>query len=28
VIKVMDAAKKAGIDKLGMMTEPTSPGEQ
>ena len=25
VIQVMDAAKKAGIDKLGMMTEPISP---
>lgn len=28
IVKVMDAAKKAGIDKLGMVTEPISPGEQ
>lgn len=28
VVKVMDAAKKAGIDKLGMMTEPIVPGQQ
>ena len=28
VIKVMDAAKKAGIDKLGMVTEPILPGEK
>ena len=26
VIEVMDAAKKAGIDKLGMVTEPILPG--
>ncbi len=26
VIEVMDAAKKAGIDKLGMVTEPIIPG--
>ena len=28
VIEVMDAAKKAGIDKLGMVTEPILPGEK
>jgi len=28
VIRVMDAAKKAGIDKLGMVTEPILPGEK
>ena len=28
VIEVMDAAKKAGIDKLGMVTEPVLPGEK
>jgi biopolymer transport protein TolR len=28
VIQVMDAAKKAGIDKVGMVTEPLSPEDQ
>jgi len=28
VIEVMDKARKAGIDKLGMVTEPILPGEK
>lgn len=28
VVKVMDVVKKAGIDRLGMVTEPALPGER